>query len=207
MQGLLFFRYTQCLVSNRAFDLHTKEFSHIVTSSPWFMAVLRAVRELDLPSWCVGAGAVRNLVWDYLHGYQDAATVTDVDVAYFDSADLSASRDEQLEAQLVKNLADIPWEVTNQAAVHLWFEGYFGHSVRPLNSLEEAVASWPEYATAVGIRLESDDRLTVIAPYGLTDLFEMVVRRNPVRVSLGVYQRRILTKRYTERWPRVVVIP
>jgi hypothetical protein len=36
-------------------------------SHPGFMAQLRAVRSLGLASWCIGAGAVRNLVWDALH--------------------------------------------------------------------------------------------------------------------------------------------
>ena len=44
---------------------------------------------------------------------------------------------------------DVPWEVTNQAHVHLWFEEHFGHAVPPLSSLSDAVASWPEYATSV----------------------------------------------------------
>ena len=42
---------------------------HIARSSTWFMAALKAVRDLELPSWCIGAGAVRNLVWDALHDY------------------------------------------------------------------------------------------------------------------------------------------
>jgi hypothetical protein len=78
--------------------------------------------------------------------------------------------------------------VTNQAAVHLWFERYFGHAVPPLASLEEAVASWPEYATCVGLRLEANDAITVIAPHGLEDLFGLLVRRNPVRVSVETYR-------------------
>ena len=96
--------------------------------------------------------------------------------------------------------------MTNQAAVHLWFERVFGHPVEPLRSLEEAVASWPEFATAVGLRLEPDDRITVIAPHGLDDLFDRVVRRNPTRVSLETYRRRVREKRYVERWPDVRVI-
>ena len=73
--------------------------------------------------------------------------------------------------------------------MHLWFEQHFGHAVAPLRSLDEAVASWPEFATAVGLWLDDDDRLHVIAPHGLDDLFAMVVRRNPVRVSVETYRR------------------
>lgn len=184
----------------------------VVRGTPWMMQALRAVRSLDLP-WCIGAGAVRNLVWDALHELEPAPP-RDIDVAFFDAAelaaglsvDLSEERDKALETQLRQVLPDLPWEVCNQAAVHLWFESVFGHPVAPLRSLEEAVASWPEYATSVGIRLEEDDSLTIIAPHGLDDLFACVVRRNPTRVSPETYRQRCEQKRYAERWPRVRIV-
>jgi uncharacterized protein len=171
------------------------------------MRALRAVRQLELESWCIGAGAVRNLVWDHLHDYAEPSDLADIDVAYFDSSDLSQVRDAELQALLVAACPEFPWEVTNQAAVHLWFESYFGHTVSPLRSLEEAVGTWPEYATSVGVFLDSNDEIHVIAPHGLDDLFNCVVRRNPTRVSVETYQKRIATKRYSERWPKVQIVP
>ena len=170
------------------------------------MQALAHVRDLRLRTWCVGAGAVRNLVWDALHDHAAPSSLADVDVAHFDADDLSAARDADLQRQLQAMAPTTPWEVTNQAGVHLWFEQHFGHAVAPLRSLEEAVASWPEYATAVGLRLDDDDRLHVIAPLGLGDLFAMVVRRNPARVSVQTYHERVASKRYTQRWPRVTVV-
>ena len=179
----------------------------LARATPWFMQALAHVRALGLPAWCVGAGAVRNLVWDALHGHATPSALADIDVAHFDADDLSAARDAHLQRRLMAAAPDTPWEVTNQAGVHLWFEQHFGHAVAPLRSLDEAVASWPEFATAVGLRLDDDDRLHVVAPHGLDDLFAMVVRRNPARVSLATYRERVAGKRYLERWPRVTVIP
>ncbi len=178
----------------------------IARSSPWFASALHAVRELDLASWCIGAGAVRNLVWDFLHGHSTPTHLPDVDVAYFDPSDLTPERDQELQGRLVGSLPATPWEVTNQAAVHRWFEGYFGHPVEPLCSLQEAVASWPEYATSVGLTLNRDDSIDVIAPHGLDDLFNCVVRRNPTRVSIDTYRRRIEQKQYWLRWPKVAIL-
>ena len=178
----------------------------IVRASPWFMEALQAVRALGLASWCIGAGAVRNLVWDTLHGHAAPSALADVDVAYFDPVDLGADAEQALQRRLDTAAPGYPWEVTNQARVHLWFEGVFGHAVPPLASLEAAIASWPEFATAVGITLDEAGGLQVIAPHGLDDLFGMVVRRNPVRVSLDTYRERVAQKRYAERWPRVRVI-
>ncbi|MGQ3052219.1 MAG: nucleotidyltransferase family protein [Roseateles sp.] len=170
------------------------------------MAALRAGRDLGLARWCIGAGALRNLVWDALHD-QPRSALADVDLAYFCTQDLSAARDAALQLHLAEVLPDLPWEVTNQAGVHLWFERHFGHAVQPLQSLEDAVATWPETATAVGVWLDGADALHVIAPHGLADLLGMRIRRNPVRVSIDIYRQRCATKRYAERWPRVVVEP
>jgi hypothetical protein len=181
---------------------HASRLVAIARATPWFMQALAQVRSLRLHTWCVGAGAVRNLVWDALHESATASALADINVAHFDADDLSA----ELQLQLQSMAPATPWEVTNQAGVHLWFEEHFGHAVAPLRSLEEAVASWPEYATAVGLRLDDDDRLHVIAPYGLEDLFAMVVRRIPVRVSVETYRRRVASKRHAQRWPRVTII-
>jgi hypothetical protein len=179
----------------------------LVRATPWFMDALRAGRELGLAQWCIGAGALRNLVWDALHGHARPSALADVDLAYFCAADLDPARDAALQQRLRLQRPDLPWEVTNQAGVHLWFEQHFGHAVEPLRSLDEAIASWPEPATAVGVWLDGQDALHVIAPLGLADLLGMRIRRNPVRVSVATYRQRCASKRYTERWPRVVVEP
>ena len=185
---------------------HHSELIAIVSASSWFMEALRAVASLKLQAWCIGAGAVRNLVWDHLHGHSVPTPLTDVDVAYFDQSDLSPKAEKALQASLEAIASGTPWEVTNQAAVHLWFESYFGHKVEPLGSLEEAIASWPEYATSVGITLRTKEEVKVIAPWGLEDLFGVTVRRNPTRVSLETYRKRVEEKRYSQRWPNVKVI-
>lgn len=177
----------------------------LVLAAPWFMDALRAGRTLGLAHWCIGAGALRNLVWDALHERQGPPALADVDFAYFCDRDLSPARDAELQQRLQQRCPDLPWEVTNQAGVHLWFEAHFGHAVAPLISLEDAVATWPEPATAVGVWLDGADHLQVIAPLGLDDLLQLRVRHNPRRASLATYRERCASKRYTERWPRVTV--
>lgn len=187
-------------------SLH-EEVTRIVRASPWFMSALEAVQSLQLASWCIGAGAVRNLVWDHLHGHERPSALADVDVAYFDAHPGRPDQDAGIEAKLRALEPGLPWEVTNQAFVHVWFERCFGHPVPPLTSLEEAVASWPEYATSVGVFLTRAGTLEVIAPHGLAELFGLQVRRNPVRVSVETYRQRVIQKQYTKRWPRVTVVP
>jgi hypothetical protein len=178
----------------------------IVRSNAWFMRVLEIVAERNLPSWCVGAGALRNIVWDCLHRYTRPSYLADVDVAFFDPSNLSPDRDRAIQQQLTGQAPDIPWEVTNQAGVHLWFEQYFDYPVEPLQSLQDAVATWPETATSVAVRLTPVGTIEVIAPLGLNDLLAMVVRRNPRRVSVETYRQRIAEKQYLKRWPKVQII-
>lgn len=177
----------------------------IVNASAWFQRALRAASELGLSSWCIGAGAVRNVVWDHLHGYAEPSYLADIDLAYFDSTE-TAGEEQVHQARIERYCPDYPWEVTNQAHVHHWFEDHFGHAVAPLRSLQEAVASWPEFATCVGVTLDVGGHVEVIAPHGLDDLFSMHVRRNPARVSLDTFRRRTATKRYSQRWPLVTVV-
>lgn len=103
-------------------------------------------------------------------------------------------------------LPDVPWEASNQAAVHVWYEQRFGVPVAPLTSSADAVATWPETATAVAVRLHAGGGLQVAAPCGLDDLFRGVCRRNPRRVTVEEYRLRVQRKRVAQRWPKVHVV-
>ncbi len=186
-------------------DRSEKKLLEIIGKHPWFMATLDAVSDLGLSQWCIGAGAIRNIVFDYCDG-ESTTSIRDVDVAYFDPSDLSEHRDRKYEDILKVRMADVPWEVTNQAAVHLWFHKKFGYRVPPVNGIEEAVATWPETCTAVAVTKVHKDGYKVYAPCGLEDLFGMVIRRNPARVDVRTYNARILNMHYDQRWKSVKII-
>jgi uncharacterized protein len=175
-------------------------------AEPWLMRALGAVAASGLPDAWIGAGVVRDAVWGQLHEGFDPSAVRDVDVAFFDASDLGRERDAGAQSTL-EALAAIPWEATNQAAVHTWYHEYFGgEPVAPLRRVHDAVATWPETATCVAIRLTQDD-LQVCAPHGLADLLQGVWRVNPVRVSVATSRARLARQRPGERWPRVTVVP
>src|SRR4051795_10111273 len=165
------------------------------------MAALEAARDVEPPDWLIGAGAVRTAVWDRLHGYDEPTPLRDLDGAFYDAADLSEARERAIEEALRARLPGVPWEARNQAAVHLWYERKFGFAVEPLTSSADAVGTWPETATSVALRLWPDDRLQVVAPVGLGDLFGLVLRRNPRRVTQEQFEQRLREKRIAERWP------
>jgi uncharacterized protein len=111
---------------------------------------------------------LRDLVWDRPHGRSRPALPRDVDLAFFDPTRLDRARDAEVEQALTARLPGIPWDAKNQAAVHTWYGRVFGGRVAPLRSAADGVATWPETATAVAVRLLPDDRLEVVAPYERT---------------------------------------
>jgi hypothetical protein len=192
-----------------------RELVRRVLAEPWLASALDAVAASGLPDGWIGAGAIRDVVWGQLHDGFDPALIRDVDVVFFDPGDLSRARDEAAQRRLGE-LADRPWEASNQAAVHTWFHEYFGGlPVPPFASVHEAVATWPETATCVAIRRAAGDPapdgpasggLEVCAPHGLADLIGATWRRNPVRVSLATSRERLARQRVAARWPGVTII-
>src|SRR3954469_22360687 len=136
-------------------------------------AVMNVAAELAVPSWYLGAGAVAQTIWNGLHGYDPAAGIKDYDLVYFDPVDLSAETERSLAEEVTRRLAPlgITTDVKNQARVHLWYEQRFGFRIDPHPSSEDAIATWPTTASAVGVRA-GGDAFVVCAPFGLADLFD-----------------------------------
>jgi uncharacterized protein len=175
-------------------------------AEPWLMRALDAVAGSGLPDAWVGAGVIRDVVWGQLHDGFDTGAVRDIDVAFFDVSDLGRERDARAQRTLAA-LAALPWEATNQAAVHTWYHEYFGgEPVAPFERVHDAVATWPETATCVAARL-TPGALQVCAPHGLADLLQGVWRVNPVRVSAATSRARLARQRVGDRWPRLTVVP
>jgi uncharacterized protein len=183
------------------------ELTELVAGSDWLMNLLRLVASLGLPDCWIGAGAVRDLVWDIRFGDGfTPANIADVDVVFFDPDDLTAEHESEIEEQLQRSDPSVTWDVKNQARVHHWFEARFGHPAEPLTSTTDGISTWPETATAVAVRLRDDAGIDIAAPFGLDDLLDGVWRGNFVRVTDAEYQARLARKRPHERWPAVVVV-
>ena len=72
------------------------------------------------------------------------------------------------------------------ASVHLWYARWSSYRWSAAIS-RRWVATWPETATAVAVRLDGNDQLQITTACGLQDLLQGVSRRNPRReVSSGI---------------------
>ena len=169
------------------------------------MEILRAARALDLPDWMIGAGFVRNKVWDHLHGFDDAGTPnsggSDIDLIYFDGSDLTWEKEIAYDERL-KAIVDANWSAKNQARMHIKHDREDEYK----NS-EEALSEWIETPTCVAVRLENDDTLTLFVPHGIDDLVNLIVRPSPVYLNdLELFWSRVKGKHWQEKWPKLVVL-
>jgi hypothetical protein len=173
----------------------------LIASDRRRMEVLGAVRDLGLPDCWVAAGFVRNCVWDHLHGRAVSPLPQDIDVIWFEPTACDAARDVGLEMALRERDGTPAWSVKNQARMH----GRNGDA--PYRSATDAMRYWPETATAVGVRLDARGGIEVAAPFGLDDLFDLVVRPTP-RFAVGkhaVYLERVRSKHWQRDWPALQI--
>ena len=160
---------------------------------------------LDLPNWYLGGGCIAQTVWNVAHSNAVSTGIDDFDIAYFDP-DLSARAESEATACVRDLLSDLPLrpDVKNQARVHLWYASHFGYEIRPYSSCEDALASWPTTAAAIGVRWVQG-RLHVESPFGLGDLLSLVVRPNRVQITPDIYADKV--ERWSKVWPLLQILP
>lgn len=162
------------------------------------MSLLRSVAALGITDCWVGAGLIRNAVWDYLHGFPiEPRAESDVDVVYCDYSEASLKRDLAIEKRLFDQFPHVPWSVHNQARMH------DRNGDAPYCNTEDAIRGWPETATAIAARVFAGD-VHVIAPHGIDDLVGMIVRPSPAFLrKLPIYRTRLACKDWARRWPKL----
>lgn len=173
----------------------------MVEHDVWMMRVLAKASMLELPDWVIGAGFLRNKVWDALHGIQrEVADAGDIDLVYFDDTNVSEEQDMRL-SKSMKGVLGLDWEIVNQAYTHKWH-----NRAVPYINTAEGLSEWVETATCVGVTLEHGE-LKLIAPHGIDDLVSLVVRPTPVhRENLDLFYKRIESKKWLEKWPKLQVV-
>ena len=178
----------------------------IVRADPGLMHVLTRVQPLGLNDWRVFSGAVYQSVWNAVTGRPAGYGVKDYDLGYFDPDTSWDAEDvviRRVAAAFEPPFRDIV-EVRNQARVHLWFEQKFGEPYDALTRTDDALAHFVAPAFAVAVRLEDDGAISVAAPFGLEDMFDMVLRPNPNRGLAKGWDRVVESAR--TRWPELRVM-
>lgn len=173
----------------------------LIEQDEWMMELLKAVETLGLPDWWICAGFVRSKIWDTLHEYTYRTKLQDIDVIYYDINNILEEEEKSIEAGLREMISGIPWSVKNQARMHL------RNHTDPYISSVDAMAKFPETATAIGVKLDLQNNLVLSAPHGIEDLINLEVRPTPyfmlTKKRLEVYQKRVESKGWKAGWPKL----
>ncbi|MFG2793201.1 nucleotidyltransferase family protein [Streptomyces sp. NPDC048419] len=170
------------------------------------LEVLDRAASLDLPGWYLTAGCLFQTVWNVVTDRLPGAGIKDYDVFYFDDRDLSWEAEDAVIQAARAAFSRLPAEVEvrNEARVHLWYEQKFGVPCTPHTSTEAAIDSFAATTCCLGVRLERGGRWRVYAPHGLSDVFNLVVRPNPVPAPREVYEAK--AARWQRHWPELTVL-
>ncbi|GLB61810.1 hypothetical protein NCCP133_39390 [Cytobacillus sp. NCCP-133] len=180
-----------------------EEIITLIEEDEWMMEILKTAKSLNLLDWWICAGFVRSKVWDALHGFSVRTPIPDIDVIYFDTTKLNEFEEKKLEEKLKSLLPTIPWSVKNEARMHL------RNNVEPYFSSVDAISKFPETATALGVKLDERDKVILTAPYGISDVVNLVVKPTPYFLEnkdlASIYNQRILKKDWKATWSKLII--
>lgn len=188
-------------------DEQLRYFRAALRENPTMINVLARAATMTLPDWYLVAGCLYQTVWNVVTGQPAEAGILDYDLAYFDDSDLSWEAEDAVirAGNTVFAGLPAPVQIRNQARVHLWYEQKFGTPCPPHTSAEAAIDTYEATTACLGIRQEPGGRWRIYAPHGLADVFNLVVRPNPLLAPRHVYQAK--TDRWKQQWPQLTILP
>ncbi|MDW4910013.1 nucleotidyltransferase family protein [Streptomyces sp. ADMS] len=194
------------MIGRLPLDEQLRSLREVLSRNDVLVEVLARTSTLDLPGWYVTAGCLFQTVWNVVTDRPPTHGIKDYDVFYFDDGDLSWEAEDRAIQAGREVFAGLPAEVEirNEARVHLWYEEKFGVPCPPHPSTEAAIDSFAATTCCLGVRLERGGRWRVYAPHGLSDVFNLVVRPNPVLAPRAVYEAK--AARWREQWPELTVL-
>ena len=179
--------------------------AEVIAGSPLLAPMLAHWGEIEAPDVWLAAGAIAQTCWNQRFGFDPLYGINDVDIVYFDPDHLDEASEARA-AELIERLfpaVRVRCDVKNEARVHLWYRERFGYDIAPYRSIGDAVATFPTTATAIAVRPVAGS-LDVIAPFGLDDLLDGVVRPNKQQITRQIYERKL--ERWRRFWPELRVV-
>lgn len=181
---------------------HLVRLGNILRADPDIMAVLNAMRTFDAPDLWLVSGAIFQTVWNVLDGYERGHGILDYDLLYFDP-----DTSEEAEDRWIKYAAGHfaftarPVQLRNQARVHLWYPQKFGMPYPKLQTTTDGVDQFLIQASVVAVSRPHRTAPDIHAPLGFDDIFDRVLRPNPLWKGPPRPQYMEKAKRYMRDWP------
>jgi len=184
-------------------SLQARVFLNLVSRSALLREAIEHAAQLDLPNWWIVGGAIRDVVWQAVSGYEPTRPIQDIDLLFHDTDDKSPERDHQVERSL-NPISGVPWSVKNQARMHLHNDD------APYSNMQEAMFCFPETISSIGIKKSENERIVFATSFGFEDLFSMTFRPTPHFCRKQGFDRfvsRVCTKHWLEKWPTARMSP
>lgn len=175
-------------------DIGSK-YSHILNSSSCIRKITQALSKIDNEKCYITGGALRNIVWNYLHRYAEEYHLDDFDVIFFNEKNTEKSYENCIKEKLINICPDIRWSVKNQARM------YHRNNHVPYRSIYDALIHFPETSSAIAI----DGECNIIAPFGFRDLIELKLKPTTFcrENELSVFYQRLQVKGWIKKWDQL----
>ena len=164
------------------------------------MEILAIINQLNLNDCWLCAETLRNYVWNYL-SKQKTSLISDVDIIFYDP-DISYKETLEIEKNLKNKYPLYDWELKNQVYMNI-----HNPNTKPYLSSADALAKFPETCTAIGLRLDSNNQLELLAPCGIKDLVSLTIKPAPFFMEntdrMVVYHQRVEKKQWLKKWPEL----
>lgn len=177
------------------------DFLTIVQNDPDIAAVLAAMRTFEAPDCWLVSGALFQTVWNVLDGYPRGHGINDYDIFYFDK-DTSYEAEDRWIKKARAHFAGTarPVELRNQARVHLWYPEKFGISYPELKDSCDGVRQFLMTPCMVAVR-PVGRAIDLFAPVGVEDVFDRILRPNPLWQGPDRPEYLAKAERYMHDWP------
>lgn len=194
---------------NKSIDIQLDVLEKILMQNEKLVETLKVLEDYakensSFGNYYLAAGGINQTVFNYYHEYDLNYGIKDFDIVYYDN-DVSYEAEDVIIKDLVKKLGNIDgsFDIKNQARVHIWYNEKYGTNRKQYTSVEDAISCWGATVTCIGVRFENH-KLKVYCPYGLNDVFSMIIR--PVKQDFEKESYEARSKRWKEKWKKLTVI-
>lgn len=178
-----------------------KELLELISNNQQLMQVLGIISELPLKDAWLAAGSVRNVIWDEVTHQHHSLSESDIDIVFYDP-EMTYENQLSIETKLNQEFPDYQWQVKNQYLMH-----HHSPNTKPYTSSCDAISKYPETATAIAIKVDNEDKLTLFAPYGLSVIVSLEIHPTPHFKEdsdrMRLYKNRLKQKNWKDKWPQL----
>lgn len=185
-------------------DRLARQVVQLCLMNPINVALIERFATFGIQDWWLTAGCLAQTVWNLRTGRPPGHGIKDYDIFYY-ADDLSEEAENEVIAKAAAEFADlgVKVDVRNQARVHVWYPKKFGVAYPPLAGASEGILRFPSRTLAIGLKRTGDEFIDLFAPFGLENVWNMVIAPNRSLPIPHIYAEK--AERWRKSWPTLTV--